>query len=63
MRYIRKFIIIVSILIIIGAFCVADFQNLISRRNLISLFLIFVSILNIISMVLLRKQNQDKGRE
>jgi hypothetical protein len=63
MRFIRKFIIIVSVLIIIGAFYVADFHDLVSRNNLISLFLIFVSTLNILSMVILAKQDQKKKHD
>ena len=53
MRITRIIIIVVSVVSIIASLSfIADYQVLKSNRNLICLFLIVVSILNIASMVL-----------
>jgi hypothetical protein len=61
MRKVRYTIIVVSIILIIGSLLIVDYHDLISRRNLASLLIIIVSILNILSMTL-SIRNEDKKK-
>lgn len=61
MRQFRITIITVSVLLIVGSFWVADFQNLTSGHNLFALLILIVSLLNILStLISIRQENKNK---
>jgi hypothetical protein len=63
MKTLRWIIAVISFISISGALYIADFQNLISRQNLVSLLLILVSILNLVPMVIYFRQESKKHKD